>query len=676
MSEVSRIFVIEGEEALNRSLVNSLRKEGYMVQGVVSGTDAVRALWSEEYDVVICDLKTPGADGFELLQWLRAYRPNTLMIMVGSPGSEAMRSQALENGATAYLEKPLDFRIVKEELRRHLQQTGFSADLDSFDLLDVIQIVNMSRKNIALLVNTGLEERGILRFQNGELVWAEYGVLRGEEAFFALAAHKNGTVIHQPWSGQVISNVTQPLSRLIFQALQYRTKYANVGSESEKHEAVTPAPVSLDEVDDTPFVFSGDATNMIAAPQASQNQIANLSTSPGWVNAPAPKEREKEWWELTGGVPRLDKETSSVFPLNVEAGPTVADKNVLFATGMQQNGTGANGYGMNGGMGGTGVTPVPMDKNGFAQDVGQNSAITPSIVHKTPASQRSDLPSWLTDQPTTSMPMVRPSSLSDSMRMPAATPRPPSSPDWQPPSVLNVPEQLSPKPLAGPQDTISIDSGLYRSIVREMSPAERRDGKSGGLEAKNAPVITGENGTQNLPPVAYPAEVKNTQPSIVNREYAPSVGEMYESNPQLVSSPMSAVGGKSQPRPTKRNYNYTALVSALQTLGYSVSGFIAAAVVSMDGQPIAQVAVDDLDIVKICKPFSTILRATQQLLNQSSWGDYEDMVIGSTERYVLLRVVGGERNSFIVLITTREADPAVCQDVLIDVEGAIAAALG
>ena len=166
MSEISRIFVIEGEEALNRSLVNSLRKEGYMVQGVVSGTDAVRALWSEEYDVVICDLKTPGADGFELLQWLRAYRPNTLMIMVGSPGSEALRSQALENGATAYLEKPLDFRSVKEELRRHLQQTGFSADLDSFDLLDVIQIVNMSRKNIALLVNTGLEEQGTLRFQS------------------------------------------------------------------------------------------------------------------------------------------------------------------------------------------------------------------------------------------------------------------------------------------------------------------------------------------------------------------------------------------------------------------------------------------------------------------------------------------------------------------------------
>src|SRR5262249_41076695 len=135
------------------------------------------------------------------------------------------RTQALENGVVSYLEKPLELRTLKEELRRLLQQTGFSANLDSFDLLDVIQIINMSHKTIAMVVNTGLEEQGLLGFQAGELVWAEYGILRGEEAFFALAAHKNGTITHQPWNEQIKPNVAKPLSRLIFQALQYRSKY-------------------------------------------------------------------------------------------------------------------------------------------------------------------------------------------------------------------------------------------------------------------------------------------------------------------------------------------------------------------------------------------------------------------------------------------------------------------
>src|SRR5712691_11773531 len=232
MSNVSRIFVVEGDENLNRSIVNTLHKDGYLVRGVMSGADAVRILWSEEYDVVICDVKTPGIDGVELLQWLRAYRPQTRMILLGGSEPATARMQALESGAASYLEKPVDMYRLKEELRRLLQQTGFSANLDSFDLLDVIQIITMSRRSIALLVSTGLEERGVLRFYNGELVWAEYGTLRGEEAFFALAAHKNGTVVHQPWNGQVTPNVRQPLSRLILQALQYRAKYGQGQQQS------------------------------------------------------------------------------------------------------------------------------------------------------------------------------------------------------------------------------------------------------------------------------------------------------------------------------------------------------------------------------------------------------------------------------------------------------------
>ena len=203
MPDLWRILVVEDDENLNLSIANSLRKDGYVVQGTRSGAEAIRILWSEEFDVVIGDLKTPGADGFEMLQWLRTYRPNTRMIMVAAVSSPALRTQALEAGVVSYLEKPLNLRQLKEELRRLLQQTGFSANLDSFDLLDVIQIITMSRKSIALMVNTGLEERGMLGFQGGELVWAEYGILRGEEAFFALAAYKNGTVIQQPWNEQV-----------------------------------------------------------------------------------------------------------------------------------------------------------------------------------------------------------------------------------------------------------------------------------------------------------------------------------------------------------------------------------------------------------------------------------------------------------------------------------------
>src|SRR5258708_241227 len=244
MSKQWRILVVQDEENLNRNIVTSLQRDRYSVQGVAGGAEAIRLLWAEHYDVVISDQKMLDSNGLGLVQWIRTYSPNTRMIMVASASSSVTRTQALESGVVSYLEKPVDLHVLKEELRRLLQQTGFTASLDSFDLLDVVQIVNMSHKNIAMVVNTGLEEQGLLGFQDGELVWAQHGIFRGEEAFFALAAHKNGTVTHHPWTAQIRPNVTQPLSRLIFQALQYRSKYAAFKQLTGEQVALASAAMS------------------------------------------------------------------------------------------------------------------------------------------------------------------------------------------------------------------------------------------------------------------------------------------------------------------------------------------------------------------------------------------------------------------------------------------------
>ena len=128
-------------------------------------------------------------------------------------------------------------------------------------------------------------------------------------------------------------------------------------------------------------------------------------------------------------------------------------------------------------------------------------------------------------------------------------------------------------------------------------------------------------------------------------------------------------------RVVKRNYNYAALVSALQTVGYSINGFIAAAVINLDGQPIAQVAVDDLDISKVCKHFSAMLQSVLQALDQGNWGDHEDTVITSTSHHILIRMVGDVKKVFQVVITTRESDPVESLEVMANVKEAIDAAL-
>ncbi len=95
----------------------------------------------------------------------------------------------------------------------------------------------------------------------------------------------------------------------------------------------------------------------------------------------------------------------------------------------------------------------------------------------------------------------------------------------------------------------------------------------------------------------------------------------------------------------------------------------------MDGQPIAQVTVDDLDISRLCGYFSSIMHGVLFSLDQSAQGHYENTIITSTSQRILLRLVGNDRETFQVLITTREADPVESLEIMANVEAAIESAL-
>lgn len=645
MSKQWRILVVQDNERVNRNVVNSLQKDGYIVQGVTNGGEAVRLLWAEEYDVVISDQMVPGMAGMELLQWIRTYRPSTRMIMVGAAGSSITRTQALENGVVSYLEKPIDLHVLKEELRRLLKQTGFSASLDSFDLLDVIQIVNMSRKTIAMVVNTGLEEQGLLGFQDGELVWAEYGVLRGEEAFFALAAYKNGTVTHQPWNAQIRPNVTQPLSRLILQALQYRSKYAAIKQLTGEQvavaptAAVTPLPAIQSPDEDSSILFVepilADAPSQ---PQAASNNAYTTST-------PVQRETSEaaEWWQ----EPALQGRSKKPGALQAASGKLASSI----------------------------IPSVNKDQQGISDSNAAGTSITPSTVRKTPEGQRTDLPSWLIEQPTQfTMPALRSSSLSGSGEVPA-TPIAKALPaGWQTaPTAAKTAEQSSYKQSSHIPERQQSSPEWHP--VEDVGVRQPQSTDSQGLQLES--LSSGRRTDDLSPPTAKhmsgplptngPTATLGSNPPPENTTLAREV-----TGSSTWESIKSSTGSQWQ-RASKRNY--TALVAALQTLGYTIPGFVATAVVSMDGQPIAQVAVDDLDISKMCRYFSTIMQGMLLSLDQGAWGHYEDTIITSTSQRILLRLVGSERESFQVLITTRESDVVQSLKIMVKVEAAIESAL-
>jgi DNA-binding response OmpR family regulator len=101
-----RLLVVEDDDAIAGPLVTGLRREGFEVDRVANGTDALAA---DEPDLVLLDLRLPGLDGYAVAREMRA-RSRVPIIMVTAKGEEADRVIGLELGADDYIVKPFSMR--------------------------------------------------------------------------------------------------------------------------------------------------------------------------------------------------------------------------------------------------------------------------------------------------------------------------------------------------------------------------------------------------------------------------------------------------------------------------------------------------------------------------------------------------------------------------------------
>ena len=101
-----RILIIEDELNLADVLKIILSKEGYIVQCVSDGNDGARLMSKNEFDIVICDLRLPGLNGFEILKHKNKLNLDCSFIMITAYGSIDNAVEAIKNGADEYITKP------------------------------------------------------------------------------------------------------------------------------------------------------------------------------------------------------------------------------------------------------------------------------------------------------------------------------------------------------------------------------------------------------------------------------------------------------------------------------------------------------------------------------------------------------------------------------------------
>src|SRR2546422_6341501 len=105
-----RVLVAEDDLGLREVLVLGLEDQGYQVDSVERGDDAIDQLKWYDYDVAIIDWRMPGAEGIDVVAWARRKHRPTALLMLTARDAPADRIPGLDTGADDYLLKPFDFR--------------------------------------------------------------------------------------------------------------------------------------------------------------------------------------------------------------------------------------------------------------------------------------------------------------------------------------------------------------------------------------------------------------------------------------------------------------------------------------------------------------------------------------------------------------------------------------
>src|SRR5512147_1330618 len=130
VSQRAKILVVDDEANVLLTVAAILEQEGYDVDSAGGGEQAIQAIRSTHYDLVLTDLKMPAVDGLRVLEEVRKTSPSTVTVMMTGYGSVATALEAVQRGAYEYLLKPTDVADLKAAVRRSLERKRLS-ELDT-----------------------------------------------------------------------------------------------------------------------------------------------------------------------------------------------------------------------------------------------------------------------------------------------------------------------------------------------------------------------------------------------------------------------------------------------------------------------------------------------------------------------------------------------------------------
>jgi len=112
-----RLLLVEDDAELGRGIQRALMRDGDHVDWLTNGAEALNAIRSENFELVILDLHLPGKDGIEVLKALRRASISTPVLIMTARDTVDERVLGLDSGADDYLVKPVELKELRSRIR-------------------------------------------------------------------------------------------------------------------------------------------------------------------------------------------------------------------------------------------------------------------------------------------------------------------------------------------------------------------------------------------------------------------------------------------------------------------------------------------------------------------------------------------------------------------------------
>jgi DNA-binding NtrC family response regulator len=123
----ARILIADDDQSLRRVIEFNLQEEGYQVDAVGSGGEAITRLREQEYDLVVTDIAMPDGDGLAVLEAAKRLAPQAPVILITAFASVEAAVEAMKRGAYDYVTKPFnrdEFKLIVSRALRSSRLEG------------------------------------------------------------------------------------------------------------------------------------------------------------------------------------------------------------------------------------------------------------------------------------------------------------------------------------------------------------------------------------------------------------------------------------------------------------------------------------------------------------------------------------------------------------------------